>query len=175
MNRLRYSVNLSYEIVDSTADFLLIIEAAKTARQSVGFERLVLTPPVPVSHYTDPLSNRLLRLRANRGPLAIRYEAVVDIDHRLVDGMSLTEIPVAELPFDVLSYLAPSRYCESDRMMEFAMREFGWMCPGYSRVYAIREWVRNHVRFLSRSTSERTSAIDTVVERRGYVGIFLTS
>lgn len=167
MNRLRYSVNLSYEILDPTGDFLLIVEAAKTARQSVVSEHLALTPPVEASRYTDPLCNRLLRIRANKGPLTVRYEAVVDIDHRLADGMSIKEIPVTELPFDVLSYLAPSRYCESDRMMEFAMREFGGMRPGYSRVYAIREWVRNHVRFLSRSTNERTSAIDTIVERTG--------
>ncbi|MGY2491704.1 transglutaminase-like domain-containing protein [Cupriavidus sp. CP313] len=57
--------------------------------------------------------------------------------------------------------------CESDRLMEFAMREFGGMQCGYARVYAIREWVRNHVRFRSRSTNERTSAVDTIVERTG--------
>lgn len=167
MNRLRYSVNLSYEILDATADFLLIIEAAKTTRQCVLSECLALTPAVAVTRYTDPLCNRMLRMRAERGALTVRYEAVVDINHRLTDGLSLTEVPVPELPFDVLSYLAPSRYCESDRLMEFAMREFGGMRPGYSRVYAIREWVRNHVRFLSRSTNERTSAIDTIVERTG--------
>ncbi|MCY1215074.1 Transglutaminase-like superfamily protein [compost metagenome] len=167
MNRLRYLVNLSYKILDPTADFLLIVEAAMTGRQSVVSERLTLTPPIHAARYTDPLCNRMLRIRASQGPLAIRYEAVVDIDHRLDDGASLNEVPVAELPFDVLSYLAPSRYCESDRMMEFALREFGSMPRGYSRVYAIREWVRNHVRFLSRSTNERTSAIDTIVERTG--------
>ncbi|KWR90606.1 transglutaminase-like domain-containing protein [Cupriavidus sp. IDO] len=168
MNRLRYLVNLSYEIFDPTADFLFILEAARTERQAVVSEQLTLTPPILAARYTDPvLHNRMLRIRANKGRLAIRYEAVVDIDHRFDDGNQLSEVPVAELPFEILPYLAPSRYCESDRMMEFAMREFGAMPPGYSRVYAIREWVRNHVRFLSRSTNERTSATDTVVERTG--------
>lgn len=47
------------------------------------------------------------------------------------------------------------------------MREFGGMRRGYVRVYTIRAWVRNHVRLLARSTNERTSATDTIVERTG--------
>jgi len=168
MNRIRYLVNLSYEILDPTADFLLRIEAARTGRQSIVSEHLAITPEVPATRYTDPvLCNRMLRIRANKGHLAIRYECVVDIDHRLDDGESIGQVPVAELPFEVLPFLTPSRYCESDRLMEFAMREFGGMRPGYPRVYAIREWARNHIRFLSHSTNERTSATDTIVERTG--------
>lgn len=168
MNRLRYAVRLSYEVLDPMADFLLNIEAASTPRQSIVSEHLTIPPGIEVTRYTDPvLANRLLRLRAPKGRLGIRYEAIVDIAHHLEDGDKLSEVPIAELPFDVLPYLAPSRYCESDRLMEFANREFGGMHPGYSRVYAIREWVRNHVRFLSRSTNERTSAADTIVERTG--------
>lgn len=168
MNRLRYSLRLSYEIQDASADFILNIEAARTSRQHVVDEQLMMSPSVVATGYTDTtLCNRLLRIRAPKGSLSLSYEAVVDIEHRLDDATSLSQMPVADLPFDVLPYLAPSRYCESDRLMEFAMREFGHMAPGYFRVYAIREWVRNHVRFLSRSTNERTSAIDTVVERTG--------
>jgi transglutaminase-like putative cysteine protease len=168
MNRIRYLVNLSYEILDPTADFVLRIEAARTGRQSIVSEHLAITPEMSATRYTDPiLCNRILRIRANKGPLTIRYETVVDIDHRLEDGESILQVPVAELPFEVLPFLTPSRYCESDRLMEFAMREFGGMRPGYPRVYAIREWARNHIRFLSHSTNERTSATDTIVERTG--------
>lgn len=168
MNRLRYAVSLSYKVLDPMADFLLNIEAASTPRQSIVSEHLTIPPELEAARYTDPvLANRLLRLRAPQGHLAIRYEAIVDIDHYLEDGAKLSEVPVTDLPFDVLAYLAPSRYCESDRLMEFANREFGGMQTGYARVYAIREWVRNHVRFLSRSTNERTSAADTIVERTG--------
>lgn len=168
MNRLRYSVDLSYEVLDAEADFLFNIEAARTARQTVVSERLTLPPVLRMDHYNDPLlCNRLIRLRAPKGHLAIHYEAVVDIDHRLDEPSTLSEVPVALLPFEVLPYLAPSRYCESDRLMEFALREFGAIPWGYTRIVAIREWVRNHVRFLSKSTNERTSAVDTIVERTG--------
>lgn len=168
MNRLRYAVTLSYEVKDAMADFLFNIEAARTAHQFVVQERLDLPPAVEVARYADPvLGNRMFRVRVPRGPFVVEYEAIVDIDHRLDDGTLLSEVPVAELPFEVWQYLRPSRYCESDRLMEFAMREFGNMPRGYARVYAIREWVRHHVRFLSRSTNERTSAVNTIVERTG--------
>ncbi|CAG9181548.1 transglutaminase family protein [Cupriavidus respiraculi] len=168
MTRMHYSVKLSYQVLDRTADFLLNIEAAQTLRQRIVSESLVLPPAVQLSRYTDPvLCNRLIRLRAATGPVEIRYDAVVDIDHRFDDPASLSEMPISELPFEVLPYLTPSRYCESDRLMEFAMREFGALPWGYSRVVTIKEWVRNHVRFVSQSTSERTSACDTVLERKG--------
>ncbi|QEI05210.1 transglutaminase family protein [Pigmentiphaga aceris] len=168
MNRLNYSVDLAYEVVDPTADFIFNIEVAKTERQTIVNEQFTITQGINVERYTDPvLANRVARVRAPKGPLNIRYEATVDIDHRLDYPADLVEVPIAQLPFEVLPFLAPSRYCQSDRLLEFAMREFGNQQWGYSRIEGIRAWVRNHVRFLSRSTNERTSALDTIVERTG--------
>ncbi|WP_420997022.1 transglutaminase-like domain-containing protein [Cupriavidus sp. 30B13] len=168
MHRLRYVVRLSYEVMDPSADFVLNIEAARTARQTVVAERLAISPAADVDCHTDPvLGNRLARMRVPAGHVAIYYEAEVEIDHRLDEPGGLSEVPVSRLPFDVLPFLAPSRYCESDRLMEFAMREFGKMPTGYARIAAIQAWVRNHVRFLSRSTNERTSATNTIVDRTG--------
>jgi len=168
MNRLIYSVDLSYEIVDQTADFIFNIEVAKTGRQAIIDEHFTITPGIEVERYTDPaLANRMIRVRAPKGPLNIHYDATVDIDHRLDNPADLLEVPIAKLPFDVLPFLAPSRYCQSDRLLEFAMREFGNQQWGYSRIEGIRAWVCHHVRFLSRSSNERTSALDTIVERTG--------
>jgi transglutaminase-like putative cysteine protease len=168
MKRLFYSVDLAYQINDPTADFIFNIEVARGGRQTIVAEHFAITPDIAVERYTDPkLANRMIRVRAPQGPLSIRYEATVDIDHRLDDPDRLTEVPIAELPFDVLPYLAPSRYCQSDRLLEFALREFGNWQWGYRRVESIRNWVNQHVRFLPRSSNERTSALDTIVERTG--------
>lgn len=168
MNRLRYRVFLSYDVLDETADFILNIEAARTARQHVVSETLEVSPTLAVQRYTDPgMANRLLRMRANRGLVSVHYEAVVDVDPSLDDPLALREVPVAELPFEVLPYLAPSRYAESDRLRAAALREFGHLTPGYCRVMAIRSWVQNHVQYLSQSSVETTSATDTLVQRVG--------
>ena len=39
---------------------------------------------------------------------------------------------MARLPAQVLSYIYPSRYCQSDRLLKFAMREFGQQWQGYA-------------------------------------------
>ena len=72
-------------------------------------------------------------------------------------------------PAEVLPYLYPSRYCQSDRLLTLANIEFGHLRPGYSRAKAICDWVGRHVSFQSNSTNSNTSALDTVVER---VGVF---
>jgi len=77
------------------------------------------------------------------------------------------EFPVARLPTDVLNYIYPSRYCQSDRLRSVAMREFGQLWQGYSRVHAIQEWVRQRVKFQSGSSNASTSAIDTLIDQAG--------
>ena len=168
MNRLIYSVDLSYEIVDQTADFIFNIEVAKTERQAIIDEHFTITPGIEVERYTDPvLANRMMRVRAPKGPLNIHYDATVDIDHRLDNPADLLEVPIAKLPFDVLPFLAPSRYCQSDRLAAYAFALFGHLPQGYSRARAVCDWVQQHVQFRSNSSSGTTSAIDTLVERVG--------
>lgn len=168
MHRMQYSVDLSYEVLDSFAEFIFNIEAATTNRQQVIHEQLTLFPAL---HYTtfqgSPSFNRHIRVTAPRGIFSLRYEATVDIHQHFAEPALIREVPVAHLPTDVLPYLAPSRYCQSDRLLEFANREFGGLKPGYSRITAIAAWVRQHVRFAPRTTNASTSAIDTLVERVG--------
>ena len=44
-------------------------------------------------------------------------------------------------------FLLPSRYCQSDRVADFAFKTFGQVKPGWSRVLAISEWVHDHIAF----------------------------
>ncbi|MEF3063011.1 transglutaminase family protein [Ralstonia solanacearum] len=168
MVRMHYSVGLAYEVRDPTADFIFNFHAAQTARQAVVTESLQLTPELAVDPHTEPtLLNRRMRVRAPKGRLSINYAATVDIDHLLTPPEQLFEVPIADLPLDVVAFLAPSRYCESDRLMEFALREFGGAQRGYPLIIAIRDWVCRYVQFSPQSTNERTSAISTLVERKG--------
>src|SRR4029077_16027786 len=80
------------------------------------------------------------------------------------------QIPEAkhpELPEEVLPYLNPSRYCESDRLSAFAMAEFGRLDRGYLRVDAIRDWTHEHLRYQSGSTNTSTTACDVLIQRTG--------
>jgi transglutaminase-like putative cysteine protease len=168
MVRLELSTQLSYEIFDAPCSFIFNIEAAHTHRQRVVKESLVLPDGLNATRYTDPLTHsRFLRLTAPPGLFTLNYSATLDLDFWQGPTSSLMEISPLQVPGEVLPYLVPSRYCESDRLMSMAYAEFGHLPPGHSRVQAICEWVGQHVKFQSNSSSSATSALDTVVDRVG--------
>ena len=168
MVRLELSTQLGYEVIDAGCDFIFNIHAAHTPRQSVIHESLQLSQDLSVSFYTDPATqNRFLRLRAAAGPLTLNYSAVVEITHFEARPQDLRELSAQALPGEVLTYLSPSRYCQSDRLMTLASHEFGHLPMGYSRAQAICDWVQRHVSFQGNTSNSNTSAIDTLVERVG--------
>ena len=142
MIRLRLALELDYDITEPACDFIFNIHAAHTERQQVVEEWLHLSQDVQLRVETEPTTrNRYLRVKALPGPLKLAYSATA-LSHHIAEPGQIGEVPVARLPAQVLSYIYPSRYCQSDRLHRLAMREFGQQWQGYSRVQAIRDWVR---------------------------------
>ncbi|MED5619925.1 transglutaminase-like domain-containing protein [Ideonella sp. BN130291] len=168
MVRIEMQVGLSYEVGEHGADFVLNLHAAQTPCQTVTHERLVISQPIEPRVHTDPATgNRTMRLRAEPGPLTVQYSAVVDMRHHMADPATLAEVPVRDLPPEVMGYIYPSRYCQSDRLVKFAINEFGSLWQGHSRVQAIQDWVQKRVTFTSNSSNGNTSAVDTLIEQVG--------
>ena len=166
---IQLQIDLAYDIVDPQgADFVFNIHAAHTPAQTVSRETLAINQDIPTQLWTDPRTGtRLLRLHAGPGQLSLAYKATVALAHYKADPVYLPEVPVRALPLPVMEYLYPSRYCQSDRLAAFAMREFGSLPRGYGRVQAIQRWVQSHVSFRSNTSNASTSAIDTLVEGTG--------
>ena len=168
MVRLRFAIDLRYEVGRAGADFIFNLQASHMPQQTVVMEQLLVHPPRPVSHHTAAgTQTRILRLKADGGPLQVSYQALVELQHHVTEPEALNETPIAHLPPETLIYLYPSRYCPSDRLQHLAMREFGALPPGYSRVKAIEDWVRRQVSFKSNSSNSMTSALDTLADRVG--------
>ncbi len=168
MVRLKFSIELKYECDLPGCDFIFSVHAAQTPQQSVVVESLLISQSLTPNLYTDPVNHtRYLRLKAFAGPLTVRYDATVDVDHYCAAPEQLAEVPVANLPGPVLPYIYPSRYCQSDRLHRLAVKEFGHLWQGYSRVQAIRDWVLNRVTFQSNTSTGNTTAVDTLVEEVG--------
>jgi len=166
--RLKFSIELNYEIDPPGCDFIFSIHAAQTQHQIVVSESLGISQNLLSNLYTDPCtSTRYLRLKAFAGPLTVRYDATVDLKHHSAAPEQIREVAVANLPGSVLPYIYPSRYCQSDRLHRLAVKEFGHLWQGYSRVQAIRDWVQQRVVFRSNSSTGNTSAVDTLVEEVG--------
>lgn len=169
MIRLELQLDLAYEIRDPDgADFVFNIHAAQTSHQTVEDERLVVNQAVTPEVGTDPTTaSRFMRLHAAPGPLRLSYAATVSIAHHRADPDTLAEVPVRCLPLDVMPYVYPSRYCQSDRLLKLAFNEFGTLWQGYSRVLAIQHWVQKHVTFTSNTSDSTTSAVDTLISQVG--------
>jgi transglutaminase-like putative cysteine protease len=168
MIRIELEVELSYEIDERGADFVFNIHAAHTRSQIISAEHLTLTQSVIPRMHTDPVTgNRYMRLRAVPGELKLSYAATVDLTHHCAEPAQLAEVPVHRLPPEVIGYIYPSRYCQSDRLVKLAINEFGSLWQGHGRVQAIRDWVNSRVAFTSNTSNSNTSAVDTLVEQVG--------
>jgi len=169
MIHLEIALELDYDIAGPGCDFIFNVHAANTPRQRVLQESLTLSQHLPARVETDPATlNRYLRVQAFAGPLKLSYRASIDLMHHFAAPGDVAEVPIAQLPAEVLSYIYPSRYCQSDRLHRMAMREFGQRWQGYDRVQAIRDWVLGRTTFTSNTSDSNTSAIDTLL---GQVGV----
>lgn len=168
MIRINLQVELNYDVGQHGADFVFNIHAAHTANQRVIAETLSLSQPIVGHMQVAPASgSRYLRLHANAGPLQLLYAATLEIAHHRAEPQTLQEVAVRELPPEVMSYIYPSRYCQSDQLGNLAIREFGDLPRGYARVEAIRRWVNSQVTFRSNTSDSSTSAVDTLISRVG--------
>ena len=168
MIRIELQIDLTYEIDGGGADLVFNVHAAQTTSQTITNERLSLSQTVPQRMYTAPESgNRYMNVHAGPGDLRLSYAATVDLMHHTADPAQIHEVAISDLPPEVMSYIYPSRYCQSDRLIKLANNEFGKLPQGYSRVQAIQDWVKRHVKFTLHSTNSNTSAVDTIIEQVG--------
>jgi transglutaminase-like putative cysteine protease len=161
MIRFDLSITLDYTILAPT-DFVFIIQPTHTPYQRVTWEKLETQPQLTTEEEIHGCpANRHLRVHAHPGPFRLRYDAIVDLVHHFALPADIRELPIAELPASVLQYIYPSRYCQSDRMLDVARNEFGTMTPGYERVEKIRQWVQSRTKFQVGSSHPGTSALET--------------
>lgn len=168
MVRIELHIELNYQIDMQGADFVFNIHAANTPCQVISREKLILSQSVIPRIYIDPATDsRFMTLRAEPGELKVSYAATVDLMHYFAEPRQLNEVPIHCLPPQVMSYIYPSRYCQSDRLLNLANNEFGNLPHGYSRVQFIQDWVQGHVTFISNTSNSTTSAIDTLMNKVG--------
>lgn len=155
MQRL-VSCRLTFD-VDSPVDLVLSVAVADgswdvqellTVRGEQG--------PVPVDEVKAGVGTRVHRLRAPAGRLDVDYQATVT-------GRAALP-PVEEI--DLVEYLRPSRYAESDRLLAFAHDQFGDV-PRGALLDEVAGWVGRHVRYLSGGSLPTDGATDTLLKRRG--------
>jgi transglutaminase-like putative cysteine protease len=166
MKKLLICCELRYAVA-APSTLILNIEAARHPNQKIIREALVVKPGTALHTRSDDVDgNRLLRVNVAAGEVTLRYDAIVTVDYQRPLGNE-QEIPIAELPLSVVPYLWPSRYCESDSLSAMAIRTFGSIAPGYHRVEAICQWIRDNIVYQIGTTGPTTTARDVLADRAG--------
>ena len=80
-----------------------------------------------------------------------------------VTGFALPEEPKL---MELIRYVRPSRYAESDRLLPTAYAEFGGLA-GEELLHAVRNWVFSELRYVSGSSRGTDGAVETLLHRRG--------
>lgn len=159
---------LEYQVY-MPSTFIFNIEVAKNANQTILEEALTIEPQFKYEAFNSQNGTRFLRLEIdNPVNFKINYNAIVDTHYIIIDEHRLQgEAIISKLDAEVIPYLFPSRYCQSDKLQRLATKEFGDITDDYAKVVAITDWIFNNVEYLSGSTNSSTSALDTISERAG--------
>jgi transglutaminase-like putative cysteine protease len=137
----------------------LVFQIAVARRAPLVSESLTLTQGDGIripTEIVDASGSRLHRLTADRGPLQVRYSAIVE-------GSSAAEQPVE---LDTITYLRPSRYCQSDDLFTQARRQFRGL-SGFDLLEAVSSFVASTVTYTPGLSLGTDSAVTTLMTGQG--------
>ncbi|MET0147411.1 MAG: transglutaminase family protein [Ilumatobacteraceae bacterium] len=147
---------------------IVLVEPHVDEHWKVSQSRWEMTPETATSIYSDSFGNRCRRVTLPAGSVELAFTATVSDSGTpdVIDPAAPERIP-GDLPDEALLFLLPSRYCQSDRLAEFAFSTFGQVTPGWSRVQAISEWVHDHIAFDYGLASPTYTAVDVLEDGHG--------
>ena len=138
--------------------------------QSILQEGFNITPSVEFSEYTDLYGNPCQRFVLPVGQVTISTEVQAQVGiTKPIPNPVPAFIMIGDLPDEVMHYILPSRYCQSDlpEISKLAMDIAGNFVPGYDQVEEIRKWIHQNVTYQYGVTDSTTTALDLAQNRIG--------
>jgi transglutaminase-like putative cysteine protease len=154
---LQVSCDLAFNI-PQPVPFILMLRPRSGAQQWIAREEYQLQPSVPVFEFTDVYGNLCQRLIAPTGDFSIHTTAEVMTSDHVDQGFCEPFVEIQNLPDATLSYLLPSRFCESDRFHQMATEITTDQVSGYNQVSAIVNWIRHTIQYQPGSSITPISA-----------------
>jgi transglutaminase-like putative cysteine protease len=165
---LRVGCSLAYTVT-GTASLLLHVKTRADPGHAVVFEALTLGNDLPSEEFIDDHGNPVMRITLAPGENFFRHDAIIATTSRPDNADLPTDarpLTPGELPHDLLRYTLPSRYCDSDKLADFAWEKFGHVEHGLPRVEAISRWLHENIEYRYYSGRADLSAWDVL--QRGY-------
>jgi transglutaminase-like putative cysteine protease len=163
--KLKIDVQMSYDL-DPSGTVLLTLELAEFPGQRI------LRSALDIDHA------RVSRVQGAEGigqrtwarisypQMWLGYTAQVEVTRPKVELAPLAHTPMHDLPGETLSFLRPSRFCQSDKFATFVDRRFGDM-QGGAKVAAILEWIAEEMIYVPTASNSETTVMETFVDRQG--------
>ena len=164
---VRVGCSLAYEVT-GTAALLLNLKLRPERNHAVLCEALALGNNLPSEEFVDSHGNGVCRVKLAPGVNCFRHDAIVMTSSQPDNHGLIATVPEApgDLPAALLRYTLPSRYCDSDKLTNFAWQKFGHIEHGMPRVQAISQWVHDNIEYRYMSGRPDFSAGDVL--QRGY-------
>jgi transglutaminase-like putative cysteine protease len=167
MLTVRVGCNILFEC-EATATAILLINPRFDAGHMVRNETLNLGEAANSQAFNDARGNICHRITLNTGLNEISHDALVEVSADSDRDDQIGEMPsIDTLDPEILRYLLPSRYCDSDKLYHFAQSNFGCIIDAAERVQAISDWVHNNIEYRFGSGRPDISAAQIIDRRYG--------
>jgi transglutaminase-like putative cysteine protease len=153
--------------IEVPTPFILMLRPRSGAEQWLARDEFKITPNVQVVEFTDDFGNLCQQLTAPVGNFSIQTKAHVKTSQFVDVEQGAYFVEIQNIPHNVLSYLLPSRYCESDRFSDLASHITVNQIPGYNQVAAIETWLVNNISYIPGSSDYPISAIEVNLRQSG--------
>jgi transglutaminase-like putative cysteine protease len=165
---IRLGYDIQFETVGEVPIVTLLNVHPSRKKDLRELDELHTDPLVQVENYEDTFGNHSCRLVAPQGKIRFQNSTLIE-DSGIpdVEDWDAAEIPINQLPLNVLPYLVSSRYCEVDLLSNTAVELF-WNAPrGWGRVQAVCNWVHSKITFGYEFSSPIRTALGVYTERVG--------
>ena len=166
--KIRAGFTLGYECMQPTP-MLLTLNIHPSRRVDLLTDQvLTFDRPTDVWGYIDGFGNACTRIVAPAGltKISTAFE-IYDSGEPDPVAPNAVQHDIQNLPDDVLVFLLGSRYCDTDRLSEFAWSQFANAPLGWGRVQAICDFVHNHIAFNYQNADSLRTAHGGYSDRTG--------
>lgn len=153
------SVSSHLEIAVHTPATLVFSVTVAGVYQACASEDLVLSldgNTLTAAELDDVHGTRLHRVDCPAGNLSVDYSATIAGD----------AIKLATEERELIRYLRPSRYCESDILLPTAEAEFSGLSSA-ELLHAVSSWVGTELSYVPGSSGPTDGAVQTLLKRQG--------
>jgi transglutaminase-like putative cysteine protease len=147
--------------VEVTAPTTLEFQVAVARQPGLDIrESLAITfngKPLQPREISGPHDTRIHSMEVGEGSVSLSYQATVSGEAE--------PAPIRDI--DLITYLRPSRYAESDKFFGFAATEFGQFADSATLLEKVSSWVGTRLDYVPGSSDPIDGAADTVLAGAG--------